>query len=176
MGYWKTTRLIILPQALKLVIPGIVNTFIGLFKDTTLVLIVGLFDLLGIVQFHFTDASWATPETHITGMFLPEPCSGRSALPCPDIQFLWKTGCRQADDEMTQSDEIISIQNLNKWFGNFHVLRDINLSVRSGEKIVICGPSGSGKSTLIRASTGWKCIRKATLSSMACARRLTEKP
>ena len=62
MGYWKTTRLIILPQALKLVIPGIVNTFIGLFKDTTLVLIVGLFDLLGIVQFHFTDASWATPK------------------------------------------------------------------------------------------------------------------
>ncbi len=51
---------------------------------------------------------------------------------------------------MTQSDEIISIQNLNKWFGNFHVLRDINLNVRSGEKIVICGPSGSGKSTLIR--------------------------
>ena len=67
LGYWKTTRLIILPQALKLVIPGIVNTFIGLFKDTTLVLIVGLFDLLGIVQLHFTDASWATPETHITG-------------------------------------------------------------------------------------------------------------
>ncbi len=51
---------------------------------------------------------------------------------------------------MTQNDEIISIQNLNKWFGNFHVLRDINLNVRSGEKIVICGPSGSGKSTLIR--------------------------
>ena len=46
---------------------GLLNTFIGLFKDTTLVLIVGLFDLLGIVQFHFTDASWATPETHITG-------------------------------------------------------------------------------------------------------------
>lgn len=66
-GYWKTTRLVILPQSLKLVIPGIVNTFIGLFKDTTLVLIVGLFDLLGIVQLHFTDASWATPETHITG-------------------------------------------------------------------------------------------------------------
>ena len=51
---------------------------------------------------------------------------------------------------MTQNDEIISIQNLNKWFGNFHVLRDINLNVQSGEKIVICGPSGSGKSTLIR--------------------------
>ena len=67
LGYWKTTLLIIMPQALKIVIPGIVNTFIGLFKDTTLVLIIGLFDLLGIVQLNFTDAAWATPETHITG-------------------------------------------------------------------------------------------------------------
>lgn len=67
MGYWQSLRLIILPQALKLVIPGIVNTFIGLFKDTTLVLIVGIFDLLGIVQLNFTDSSWATPQTRITG-------------------------------------------------------------------------------------------------------------
>jgi general L-amino acid transport system permease protein len=57
-GYWKSTRLIILPQALKLVIPGIVNTFIGLFKDTTLVLIIGLFDLLAVVQAAFADAHW----------------------------------------------------------------------------------------------------------------------
>ena len=48
----------ILPQALKIVIPGIVNTFIGLFKDTTLVLIIGLFDLLGSVQVALTDANW----------------------------------------------------------------------------------------------------------------------
>ncbi len=48
--------LIILPQALEIVIPGIVNTLIGLFKDTTLVLIIGLFDLLGIVQAALTDA------------------------------------------------------------------------------------------------------------------------
>ena len=68
-GYWQTQRLIILPQALKVVIPGIVNTFIGLFKDTTLVLIVGIFDLLGIVQLNFTDSSWATPQTAITGYF-----------------------------------------------------------------------------------------------------------
>ncbi len=45
---------------------------------------------------------------------------------------------------------IIKIQSLNKWFGSFHVLRDINLEVKQKEKIVICGPSGSGKSTLIR--------------------------
>lgn len=45
---------------------------------------------------------------------------------------------------------IIEFSKVNKWFGNFHVLRDIDLSVRVGERIVVCGPSGSGKSTLIR--------------------------
>jgi general L-amino acid transport system ATP-binding protein len=44
----------------------------------------------------------------------------------------------------------IDVQNVNKWYGRFHALRDINLQVRRGERIVICGPSGSGKSTLIR--------------------------
>ncbi|MCU0557493.1 MAG: amino acid ABC transporter ATP-binding protein [Desulfobacterales bacterium] len=45
---------------------------------------------------------------------------------------------------------MIEIKNLHKWFGDFHVLKDVNLSVRKKERIVICGPSGSGKSTLIR--------------------------
>jgi general L-amino acid transport system permease protein len=58
LSYWKMMGLIVLPQALRIVIPGIVNTLIGLFKDTTLVLIIGLFDLLGIVQAALTDASW----------------------------------------------------------------------------------------------------------------------
>lgn len=48
------------------------------------------------------------------------------------------------------TDSIVSISNLNKWFGDFHVLRDIDMTVGRGERIVICGPSGSGKSTLIR--------------------------
>jgi general L-amino acid transport system ATP-binding protein len=50
---------------------------------------------------------------------------------------------------MTENS-IVSIVGLNKWYGDFHVLRDINLDVAKGERIVICGPSGSGKSTLIR--------------------------
>ncbi|MDH3644433.1 MAG: amino acid ABC transporter permease [Gammaproteobacteria bacterium] len=58
LSYRKMMQLIVLPQALKLVIPGIVNTFIALFKDTTLVLIIGLFDLLGIVQAALTDPNW----------------------------------------------------------------------------------------------------------------------
>ena len=53
--------------------------------------------------------------------------------------------------KMQVSDEVaIEIRNMNKWYGDFHVLRDINLTVNRGERIVVCGPSGSGKSTLIR--------------------------
>ncbi|WP_304617953.1 amino acid ABC transporter ATP-binding protein [Paracoccus sp. (in: a-proteobacteria)] len=59
---------------------------------------------------------------------------------------------RQIDrSQMTVSDEVaIDIRAMNKWYGSFHVLRDINLTVHRGERIVIAGPSGSGKSTLIR--------------------------
>lgn len=68
LTYWQKMRLIILPQALKLVIPGIVNTFIGLFKDTSLVYIIGLADLLGTVRRGFNDPSWITPSTPATGL------------------------------------------------------------------------------------------------------------
>lgn len=67
LGYWRMTGLVILPQALRLVIPGIVNTFIGLFKDTTLVLIVGLADFLGIIQRNLKDPNWLAPGTDATG-------------------------------------------------------------------------------------------------------------
>jgi general L-amino acid transport system permease protein len=67
LTYWQTMRLIILPQALRIVIPGIVNSFISLFKDTSLVLIIGIFDLLGIVQLGFSDAHWAAPTVPATG-------------------------------------------------------------------------------------------------------------
>src|SRR5690606_17428509 len=48
-------------------------------------------------------------------------------------------------------DAVVDITGLNKWYGNYHALKNINLQVQSGEQIVICGPSGSGKSTLIRS-------------------------
>ncbi len=58
LGYWRVQALVVLPQALRLVVPAIVNTAIDLFKDTTLVLIVGLFDLLGMVNLALKDSAW----------------------------------------------------------------------------------------------------------------------
>lgn len=67
LGYWQMMRLIILPQALKITIPNIVNTYIGLFKDTTLVFIVGIFDLLRTIEVSRIDPKWAAPSTSPTG-------------------------------------------------------------------------------------------------------------
>jgi general L-amino acid transport system permease protein len=67
LNYWQMMRLIVLPQALKITIPNIVNTYIGLFKDTTLVFIVGLFDFLHTVEVSRIDPKWATPVTSTTG-------------------------------------------------------------------------------------------------------------
>jgi general L-amino acid transport system permease protein len=67
LSYWKTTGLVIMPQALRHVIPGLVNSFIAMFKDTTLVLIVAIFDLLGSLRAAFADPTWATPTTLFTG-------------------------------------------------------------------------------------------------------------
>jgi general L-amino acid transport system permease protein len=67
LGYWRMMGLVVLPQALRLVIPGIVNSFISLFKDTSLVLIVAIFDLLGQLRAAFADPAWATPSTLFTG-------------------------------------------------------------------------------------------------------------
>ena len=71
LGYWKSMGLIIMPQALKLVIPGIVNTFIALFKDTTLVLIIGLFELLKTVETAIVDPAWrnVATEGHLFAAF-----------------------------------------------------------------------------------------------------------
>ena len=83
LRYWQSMRHIILPQALKVTVPNIVNTYIGLFKDTTLVFIVGIFDLLRTIEVARIDPKWATPVTSTTGyafaaMFYLVFCYGMS--------------------------------------------------------------------------------------------------
>jgi general L-amino acid transport system permease protein len=67
LNYPQMMIFIILPQALRIVIPGIVNTFIGLFKDTTLVAIVGIFDLIRAIEASRNDPTWAAPTVTFTG-------------------------------------------------------------------------------------------------------------
>lgn len=67
LNYWQRMGFIVLPQALKHVIPGIVNNFIALFKDTSLVSIVGIFDLLNTIQAATSDIAWAAPTQAVTG-------------------------------------------------------------------------------------------------------------
>jgi len=65
LSYWKKTTFIVLPQALRLVIPPLVNTFIGFFKDTSLVLIIGLFDLLTMGKVALSDPPWQSFSTEV---------------------------------------------------------------------------------------------------------------
>jgi general L-amino acid transport system permease protein len=74
LGYWRMLGLIILPQALKVTIPNIVNNTIALFKDTTLVFIVGIFDFLRTIEIARVDPRWATPVTSFTGYAFAALC------------------------------------------------------------------------------------------------------
>ncbi len=103
LGYWKTQGLVILPQALKLVIPGLVNTIIALFKDTSLVIIIGLFDSFSSVQQATVDPTWLGMSTeHVFAALI----YGSSVSACRAIASIWKNvltpGVHRIEDTMSQ--------------------------------------------------------------------------
>ena len=165
LGYWKMMGLIVLPQALKLVIPGIVNNFIGLFKDTTLVMIVSIFDFLGQLRAAFADPNWATPVTLFTGFAFAGIvyfffCFGMSRYSLfverrlstaigadPARRASWRrrshrratadAAARPARRCRPRRNKVaVEMIGVHKWYGDFHVLRDINLRVERRERIV----------------------------------------
>ena len=165
LSYWRMMGLVILPQALRVTLPNIVNTFIGLFKDTTLVFVVGIFDFLRTIEAARADPKWAAPNMTATGyafaaLFYFVCCYGMSryARRVEARLAACRAAIRDCDGRARgpgkcaspPSEVAVEVVGLHKWYGEFHVLRDINLKVARGERIVICGPSGGGKSTLLR--------------------------
>jgi polar amino acid transport system ATP-binding protein len=73
------------------------------------------------------------------------------------------TGYADRMQQAGSAEPIIRIESVGKWYGSFHVLKDIDLEVRPGERIVICGPSGSGKSTLIRCINRLETVQKGRI-------------
>jgi len=65
---------------------------------------------------------------------------------------------------MSEQEIMISMKDVNKWYGDFHVLKDVNLNIKKGEKVVICGPSGSGKSTTIRCLNHLEKFQKGSIN------------
>jgi len=72
---------------------------------------------------------------------------------------------------MAENEAMIAMRHVHKWFGDFHVLNDINLEVRKGERVVVCGPSGSGKSTMIRCINRLEEHQSAWYSSSSICSR-----
>ena len=153
LSYPQLQLSVVLPQALAAVIPAFVNNLLSTFMDTSLVTVVS----------HVRPDRRAAP-----GAGRPEvarllhrglPLHRRDLLRLLPrdvaLQPVARPRVGRSDASQTRTarpaaDPIIDLARVNKWYGAFHVLRDIDLDVERGERIVICGPSGSGKSTLIR--------------------------
>ena len=160
LGYWQMMYLIVLPQALKITIPNIVNTYIGLFKDTTLVVIVGIFDFLRTVEVSRIDPKWAAPTTSATGyafaaMFYFIFCFGMSRyakgvearLQRTGRQTLNGTGLHEpspASDVACPARTRAPSRSSACTSGTASSTCCATSTSRStrGERIVICGPSG----------------------------------
>lgn len=191
----KTMRQIILPQAIRIVIPSVGNYFIALFKDSALVSVIALNELLRAGQLlaaqtykHYEiytlvaliylaisyPATWLVqwaervfaigrPKRGATtgSTLVVPPISGvtlNEEIPPTPIPI-----AKARLERAVAGRVVVDIKGLSKSFGHFTVLKEVDLKVSLGEKIVICGPSGSGKSTLIRCINGLEPFQSGQL-------------
>ena len=161
LGYWQKMRLIILPQALRLVIPGIVNIFISLFKDTSLVFIIGLYDLLGIAPADRHRPGLAGPrrrELHLRRLRLLDLLlrhvalqpAARAASSTPATSTDGDTGSDGHGNHAPTAHPASSCATSTSGTASSTCCGTSTSQVKKGQKVVVCGPSGSGKSTMIR--------------------------
>src|SRR5262249_16036196 len=139
LSYWRKTNLIILPQALRLVIPALVGQFITTFKDTSFVLIIGLYDLLGSTKAALPHPQWRAfyVEGYVLAALIYFVFTFSMSRYSLFLERRFGVGMKRSGDRMPDSDAIIKLDAVNKWYGAFHVLRDVSLQVKKGEKVVV---------------------------------------
>ena len=158
LSYWQTARKVVLPQSLRLVVPAIMNTFIGTFKDTSLVTIVSLYDLTGALQLALGRLRLAQVlprgQLFVAAIYFVF-CFAMSRY-SQWIERHLNTGTRRKLGRPTEAP-MQATEPIIEFAQGQQVVRAASTCCatstsrsRRGERIVICGPSGSGKSTLIR--------------------------
>ena len=126
-----TTR-VVLPQALTTVLPALVNVFIAFFKATSIVVVIGIFDLMTAAKRAAADAQWDGFGTEIylfVAVIYFVFCSPMSSLQRPPAGHA-RSGSTRMTPALQRGDaEILRIERLNKWYGVYHALRDVTLDV-----------------------------------------------
>ena len=175
LSRWQRMRQVVLPQAMRIVLPPLVGQYVLLIKDSSVVSAIGLTDL--------TRVGWLVVQRVPNGLLVfflvgvgyfivCYPLDhARPPAGAPHGRGAWRgavvtsnpKGCRYDQSESLTKTGMIDFRGVNKWFGSLNVLKDITLSVEPREVVVVCGPSGSGKSTLIRCINGLETIKDGDL-------------
>lgn len=157
LPYLHAMRLVILPQALRNMLPSLVNQLVSTIKETSLGYIISLPEVSFVAGQISTAIMTQSAEVYgLLALSYFAMCFGLTR-----VAFLLER--RLAARALTTMN-MITIEHVNKWYGDYHALVDVNETVAKGEVVVVCGPSGSGKSTLIRTLNRLEAIQKGRIT------------